>query len=83
MSFWTAFRKIAVLRRTNFFQRSTLDMLYKTTVYSVIDYGLIVYYSDLKQTAMNKLGEVQYNAAKLASSNLHYQARAERRLFKN
>ena len=42
-------RKLSVLRRVKNLHRGTLDLLYKTTVRSVIDYGLIVYYHSLTQ----------------------------------
>ena len=44
-----ASRKLSVLRRVKNMQRSTLDLLYKTTIRSVIDYGLILYYHSLTQ----------------------------------
>ena len=65
-------RKLSVLRRVRYLQRSTLDLLYKTTIRSVIDYGLAVYYQDLKQTDQKKFNKLQYNAAKLVTSTLHY-----------
>ena len=38
-----AYRKLSVLRSVKFLHRNTLDLLYKLTIRSVIDYGLIVY----------------------------------------
>ena len=38
-----AYRKLAVLRSVRHLHRNTLDVLYKLTVRSVVDYGLIVY----------------------------------------
>ena len=43
-------RKLAVLRSVKMLSRQTLDVLYKLTVRSVIDYALPVYYKSLKQT---------------------------------
>ena len=52
--------------------RSTLDILYKLTVRSIIDYGLVIYYQTLKQTEMGRLAQIQYRAAKLCTGALHY-----------
>ena len=43
-------RKLAILRRVKLLKRHTLDVLYKITVCSVIDYALPVYYHSLKIT---------------------------------
>ena len=40
-------RKLSVLRSVNILNRQTLDLLYKLTVRSVIDYALPVYYKSL------------------------------------
>ena len=47
-------------------------MLYKITVRSVLDYGLVVYYKDLNQSQLRKLDKLQYNAAKLVTGALHF-----------
>ena len=70
-------RKLSVLRRVKNLQRSTLDLLYKTTIRSVIDYGLIVYYHSLSQTDKNKIDKIQYSAAKLVSSTMHLTSRVK------
>ena len=62
---------LAVLRRTFYLQRKTLEMLYKVTVRSVIDFALPVYYHSLKLSDKNKLEQIQYKGAKLASGALH------------
>ena len=72
-----ASRKLSVLRRVKNLQRSTLDLLYKTTIISVIDYGLIVYYHSLTQTDKMKIDRIQYSAAKLVSSTMHYTSRVK------
>ena len=36
--------KLAVLQSCKFLERSTLDMLYKITIRSVLEYGLVVYF---------------------------------------
>ena len=64
-------RKLSVLRRVKHLQRSTLDILYKLTVRSVIDYCLPVYFNNLKATDVIKLNRLQYSAAKLVSGTLH------------
>ena len=64
-------RKLSVLRRVKLLSRHTLDILYKLTIRSTIDYALPVYYNSLKVTEKAKLDKVQYNAAKLVSGALH------------
>ena len=56
-----------MLRSIKYLDRKTLDMLYKITVRSVIDYGLPVFYYNLKQTDIARLENVQYQAAKLVT----------------
>ena len=46
-------------------------MLYKVTVRSVVDFALPVYYHSLKMSDKNKLEQIQYKGAKLASGALH------------
>ena len=65
-------RKMAVLRSVRFLNRSTLDLLYKLTVRSVIEYALVVFYNSLKQTQMKRLDQIQYRAAKLCTGALHF-----------
>ena len=60
-------KKLAVLRSIRYLDRQTLDMLYKITVRSVIDYALPVFYHTLKQTEKARLENVQYQAAKLVT----------------
>jgi hypothetical protein len=64
-------RKLAVLRSIYFIQRRTLDMLYKVTIRSVIEYALIVYYHNLRGAEKNRLEQIQYKAAKLITGALH------------
>ena len=52
-------RKLSVLRQVKQLQRNTLDILYKTTIRSVIDYGLFVYYHSLTQA--EKIGLTKSN----------------------
>ena len=54
-------RKLAVLRSCKFLDRSTLDMLYKITIRSVIEYGLVVYFHCLRfNTVQPSLSRVLY-----------------------
>ena len=53
-------------------KRSTLDLLYKITVRSVIDYALPVYAKNLKLTELARLDRLQYRAGKLVTGALHF-----------
>ena len=59
------------MRSVRCLNRSTLDLLYKLTVRSVIDYGLTIYFHTLKQTEISRLNQLQYRAAKLCTGALH------------
>ena len=52
--------------------RKTLDLLYKITVRSVIDYRLPIYANTLKLTEIARLERIQYRAAKLCTGALHF-----------
>ena len=47
--------KMAVLRSVKHLGRTTLDLLYKLIIRSVIDYGLVVYFHSLKLTQVSRL----------------------------
>ena len=64
--------KLAVLRSVKFLDRATLDLLYKLTVRSVLEYGMIVYFHSLTQTQLARLTRVQYRAARLCSGALPF-----------
>ena len=64
-------RKLAVLRNIKLLNRSTLDLLYKLLVQSIIDYAMPVYFGNLKQTDINRLEQIQCQAAKLVTGALH------------
>ena len=64
--------KLAVLRSVKFLDRATLDLLYKLTIRSVLEYGLIVYFHSLTQTQQASLSRVQYRAARLCTGALPY-----------
>ena len=68
--------KLSVLRSVKLLDRSTLDLLYKLTVRSVIDYGLVVYYNSLKSVEISRLQQIQYRAAKLCTGALHLTTQA-------
>ena len=68
-------RKLAVLRNVKFLKRNTLDLLYKITVRSVIDYALPIYANNLKLTDLARLVRLQYKAAKLVTVALHFTSR--------
>ena len=55
--------------------RQTLDILYKLTVRSVIDYALPVFYNTLKQTEMARLENLQYRAAKIVTGAFHFSSK--------
>ena len=68
-------RKLAVLRSVRMLSRQTLDLLYKSLVRSVIDYGLPIYCKTLKQTEMSRLENLQYRAAKIVTGAYHFTSR--------
>ena len=70
-----AYRKLAVLRSVKLLKRHTLDVLYKITVRSVLDYSLPVYFNSLTAKQKAKLEKIQYTAAKIVSGALHNTSR--------
>ena len=68
--------KLSDLRSVKFLDRSTLDVLYKLTVRSVLDYGLIIYYNALTSAEISRLRQLQYRAAKLCTGTLHLTSQA-------
>ena len=52
-------------------QRKTLDLLFKITVRSVIDYALPLYGNTLKQAELARLEQLQYRGAKLVPGAIH------------
>ena len=65
-------RKLSVLRSVNILNRQTLDLLYKLTVRSVIDYALPVYYKSLTQSQIGRIENIQYKAGKIVTGALHF-----------
>ena len=68
-------RKLSVLRSVKMLSRQTLDLLYKITVRSVIDYALPVYCKTLNQTELSRLENLQYKAAKLVTGAFHFSSK--------
>ena len=56
-------------------KRGTLDLLYKITVRSVIDYALPLYGNNLKQSDLARLEQLQYRAAKVVSGAFNLTSR--------
>ena len=52
--------KLVVLRSVKFVDRATLDLVYKLTIRSVLEYGMIVYFHPLTHIQLTKLSRVQY-----------------------
>ena len=68
-------RKLSVLRTVKFLNRQTLDLLYKLTVRSIIDYSLPIYCNSLKQTELKRFEDIQYKAARLVTGALNLTSR--------
>ena len=64
--------KLFVLRSVKLLSRQTLDVLFKLTVRSVIDYALPIYCNNLTQTQLSRLENLQYRAAKLVTGTYHF-----------
>ena len=52
-------RKLSVLKGVKELSRKTLDLLYKITIRSVVDYALPLYTNNLKQTELYRLENLQ------------------------
>ena len=63
------------MRKVKLLKGKTLDLLYKITVRSVIDYSLPLYGNSLKKTDLARLERLQYSAAKLVTGALHQTSR--------
>ena len=64
-------RKLYILRSVRYLDRSTLDMLYKIQVRSIIDYMIPVYYHTLKVTDKARLDTIQYKSGLLVTGGLY------------
>jgi hypothetical protein len=67
--------KLAILRSVKYLSRSVLDILYKQQIRSVIDYGLLIFYTTLKQADIVKLNRIQYRSARLVTGALPFTSR--------
>ena len=65
-------QKLSLLQSVKLLSRQTLDLLYKLTVRSVVDYALPVYYKNLKLTDLARLKNLQYRACKIVFGAFHY-----------
>ena len=72
-----AYWKLSVLRRISQLKRKTLNLMYKLTVRSVIEYALIVIGNNIKVVDLNKLNRIQYTAAKIVTGALHLSSRQQ------
>ena len=63
-------KKLSVLRSVKLLSRKTLDVLYKLTVRSVIDYGLFIYFHNLKQSDVHRVEQIQYKAGQVVTGAL-------------
>ena len=69
--------ELAVLLSVKYLSRSTLDILYRLQIRSLIDDGLVIFYHQLKQTEVASLDQIQYKAWKLATGALHFTSRVK------
>ena len=67
----SGYRKLAVLRSVKLLQRNTLDLLYKLTIRSIIDYGHVVYGTSLKVSDLKRYEQIQYRAGNLITGAFH------------
>ena len=65
-------RKLSVLKSVKQLNRKTLDLLYKLTIRSVIDYALPLYGNNLKQTELSRFENIQYRSAKVVTCALSF-----------
>jgi hypothetical protein len=65
-------KKLAILRSVKLLSRQTLDLLYKLTVRSVVDYALPVYYKSLKVTQLARLEKLQFKSGKIVTGAYHF-----------
>ena len=65
-------RKLAVLRKVKYLKRHTLDLLYKITLRSIIDYFIVLYYNNCTDKEKARYDKIQYNKGRLVTSKLKY-----------
>ena len=64
--------KLSMIYKVRELNRKTLDMMYKMHVRSCIDYCLPVYGPSLSATQVNKLDQLQYRAARMATMAMKF-----------
>ena len=60
-----------MVRSVKNLQQNTLNLLYKLSVRSLIDYGIVVFDPNLKNSDLDRLEQIQYQAAKICTGALH------------
>ena len=71
-------RKLSVLRSVKQLSRKTLDLLYKLTIRSLIDYSLPLFANNLKLTEIKRLENLQYRAARVVIGALNFTSKSNR-----
>ena len=67
-----AYKKVSVLRHVRFLKCNTLNLPYKITVRTIIDYSLQVYANNQRLTELALLDRIQYRAAELLTGAFHF-----------
>ena len=73
--------KLSMIYKVKELNRKTLDIMYKMHVRSCIDYCLPVYGPSLNNTQINKLDQLQYRAARLATMTMKFTSKEK--IFKD
>ena len=68
-------RKMSILRRVKYLKRHLLDLLYKITVHSIINYVLVLYCYNCTEKDKAWYDNIQYDALRLVSSTLSIQVK--------
>jgi hypothetical protein len=70
-------RKLAVLRSVKFLKRNTLSLPYKVCVRSTVEYGLVLYWNNLKQTEAARIRQIQYRGAQIITGALPFTSQSK------
>ena len=73
--------KLSMIYKVRELNRKTLDIMYKMHVRSCIDYCLPVYGPSLSNTQVNKLDQLQYRAARMATMAMKFTSKEK--IFKD
>ena len=73
--------KLSMIYKVRELNRKTLDIMYKMHVRSCIDYCLPVYGPSLNNTQVNKLDQLQYRAARMATMAMKFTSKEK--IFKD